>query len=143
MNIPVTSYAHRIFPRMERYFKFGFSDKNYKDYPINLELNETPIGVYENTPNQIKGSIIITDKGLHYCVEDNYSKTVYYGDIEDKNISEDKLTVTVLDIYLKDGSIFYLPVNRNSKNSKFSDLFEIWHFLNNVTHELRKSKNTE
>ncbi len=140
MKIPVASRAHRILGHMKRYVSFN-SEKTFRIYPLDLEKDEIPLGIYENIPNQIKENIIVTDKGLHYFNEDNHSEKVYYRDILKNEFPEDKLTVEVLKIHLKNGKSIAIPIKRSSEDSRFSDVFGFMRFLNRVRSDLEPKRN--
>lgn len=137
MNIPVVSRVHRCLAQMAKYHSFKDSDKNLQDYPVELEKDEEPIGVYENIPNKIEQSIIITDKAIYFCDTNNHADRASYRDIVDTETPKDKLTDDTLVVRMNNGRNFLLPVRRDYKGSRTSDLFEFIRFLNRVKEDLR------
>jgi hypothetical protein len=95
---------------MDRYLAFDDLNEAHKSYPIRLELGENLIGVFENMQNQIRESIVITDKGLHYCFENDKSEKVNYKDIIGTSYPEPekKSAEEILTLYLKNGGSFPL-----------------------------------
>lgn len=139
MTIPVSSRVHRTIRKMDRYHAFDDLDKIHKPYPIKLELDENLIGVFENIPNQIKESIVITDKGLHYCFENDRSEKVNYKDIISTNYPEPekKRTEEVLTLYLNNGDSFPLFIKSKSANQRFNDLFNWMRFILRVRDDIK------
>lgn len=138
MNISVKSRAHRCLRDKERYHTFDGTNKKIEDYPVTLEADENPIGVFENIPNQVKDSIIITDKGMHYCFEGNSSKKVRYSDITGTSYPEPdkKRTEEILMLHLRNGESFPLFIKRLSDDQRFNDLFNFMRFIYRVKSDL-------
>lgn len=137
MNIPVVSRVHRCLSQMEKYHSFEGSEKKLKDYPVEWEEGEDPIGVYENTPNQIEQSIVITDRAIYFCNANNHSEKANYRDIVCTETPKDKLTHDTLVVKMNNGRDFLLPIKRDYEGSRTSNLFEFIRFLNRVKDDLQ------
>lgn len=125
-----------ILRRKDRYRTFNTPVLDIKSYPLTLEADEMAFGVYENFANQVEGSIVVTNKGIHYCISDSQSKKLRYEDVQKAIFRGDILTVEVLEIQLKDGTYFSLPIRRSDENSRFTDIFEFLRFINRVRDDL-------
>jgi|GEM_PF-2801119 len=132
MDILVKNRVHKCFSDIENYHSFTDLNKNIKDYPIDLEEGENPLGVYENVPDQIEESIIITDQALYYCDDNNHSRKTRYQDIIEAITPDDKFTDNILKVRMKDGKHFLLPIRRLYEGARMSNIFTFISFINRI-----------
>jgi len=124
---------------MERYHTFSELYAN-KLYPIKMESNENFIGVFENNPNRVEESIVITDQGLHYCFDENESKKIKYIDILNTSCPkpEEKRSAEILTLYLSNDETFSLLIKRTSEDQRFNNLFGFMRFIDRVRSDMQR-----
>lgn len=120
---------------------FHYFDSDYakKEYPVQLDLNEHLVGVYENKfgekvfelppKTKIWDTIVITSQALNLCYNGKCEDKVYLKDIVGIDGPENKIDDLVVHINLEDRVIdlAILYSSRPSGNPK--DAFSWWNFL--------------
>lgn len=131
----VKSRLHRTIKNFENYHELN--DENSKLLLENLDLLEDEVcyGVYENTPEKKEERIAITNKGL--CIwRKNEWVRIYYLDIKEIRMEENKQTIDSLTLILLNDVTFQLPIKGHK--GKFKDIFNFTRFLDRVISDLKK-----
>lgn len=82
MPVPIATRATKYLEGTQFYKRvdeIAWSDWEQK---VALQPSESVIGVYQNLPNRIENSIVVTSLGLHY-VSDSSSKFIQYESIRE------------------------------------------------------------
>jgi hypothetical protein len=133
---------HSVLADGENYTDYFDAEYAKKEYPIQLDADESLVGVYENVfgevifenipPELISNSIIITNKAMHLYSKEKFEK-IYFKDIQELKGPDNKIDDLIIRIHLKD-EIIALPILYTfGEKGKLKDVFEFLSFLGKVS----------
>lgn len=126
--ITVASRVKRTLHRMSRFHLVGSEDLPLLPNFTLLE-DERAIGAYLNNPKSLRSAIVVTDLSLIYESKNSWI-AIPYASIAKVMTPDRKLEVRELQLLLRDGSAFTIPICGGT--SRTSDAFEFLRFLNRV-----------
>lgn len=133
--------AYRALRCLERYHHLESSDDEtpVPRERIQLQVDEIPIGVYENNPGHPADAVVITDQGIHVCSDPrNYFR---YDEIQSIGSLDKREHPIAIPIHLRSGCTIELPIHGN--DGKLYDSFPFLTFLMRVTEDVAKRTRDE
>ena len=107
------------------------------DPSLNLSDDESIVGRYvdRSGPASESYGVVVTDCGLHVHEDDEW-KSIRYSNIERSSVSLDKTAFDGVDVTLRDGQTFTLPITGARGN--FRDRYPFSRFLDRAVSMTRK-----
>jgi hypothetical protein len=143
MEITVAQRAHRKFRRCPRYRSLADEGGMPLDLLAQAQLgeDESPIGIYENTPGSAEGCLVITDRGLRVNGSNGWLFLAY----EEMISTELEGSVKSLDaghvaIHLRSGAMALVPVSGGDPALGTRDTFTMLMFLDHVVGDLDRRR---
>ena len=128
----VFSYAHRILNKLSSFHALNGNDLLPAKMPQlpALTTGETGIGVYVNNQIDFTDLVLVTSKGVH-VFKNNYWEGVQYSEIEKAETPDNKEKVYGINLRLRSGEGFWLPITGN-KAGRFFDAFDVLRFFDRI-----------
>jgi hypothetical protein len=95
---------------------------------ISLRNGEALIGVYENFSGDYDESIIVTDMGLWFCVDEKWDRVDYSEIKEAHHEPEEKLLANQL-VLKTNERVFAIPIRGKGPRGTTRDVFSFYHFI--------------
>jgi hypothetical protein len=134
------SRAHRSLRHLSRYQSLN-ADRLIDVGLTNadLEIAEIPVGIYDNSSDDLEQSIIFTSSGIY--IRTVVAKTyINYAMMANVNALDDAgnetVTANALNISMKDGTSLAIPII--GRSGRFHDVWTILHYLMRVIELVNK-----